>query len=131
MQTLQLHNHTIVHQIELKKYRKGWIGHKSKLVHLRDDIACGFELCPEHSKQKSIFTQDTLSNDTIYFIDTYTLINNTDILYNCDQLENLIILQSSIEKLKTYNPTTKVHESMSKKHHNLNINKYNAFKSFV
>ena len=83
MQTLQLHNHTIVHQIELKKYRKGWIGNKSKLVHLRDDIPCAFELCPEHAKQKSVFPQDSLSPDTIYFIDTYTLINNTDIIYNC------------------------------------------------
>ncbi len=96
MQTLQLHNHTIVHQIELKKYRKGWIGHKSKLVHLRDDIPCGFDLCPEHCRDKSIFRQDSLSSDTIFFIDTHTLIHNTDIIYNCEQLQNMIILQSSI-----------------------------------
>jgi hypothetical protein len=61
MDIFQLHNHLVVTQIEAKKTRKGWIGNKSKLIHLREDIPCGFSLCQEHHQSKSIFSHDSLS----------------------------------------------------------------------
>lgn len=33
-------------------------------------------------------------------IDSDTLIEQTDIIYNCNEMKNIVILQSSIEKLK-------------------------------
>jgi hypothetical protein len=73
----------VLRQSELKKTRKGWIGNKIKEVHLRDDVPCGFELCSEHASAR-VFPQDLFAQEEFYLIDTYTLIHQTDIIYNCD-----------------------------------------------
>ena len=62
-------------------------------------------------------------------MDTHALINQTDIIYNCTELKNILILQSSIEKLKNYNPNAASDRPQKKS--NTNISKYNAFKTFV
>lgn len=95
----------VLRQCELKKTRKGWIGNKIKELHLRDDVPCGFELCSEHASAR-VFPQDLFAQEEFFLIDTYTLIHQTDIIYNCDEIKNIIILQSSIEKLRAYNPVS-------------------------
>jgi len=37
-----------------------------------------------------------MSHDEFYFIDTYTLLHQTDIIYNSVDISNFIVLQSSI-----------------------------------
>lgn len=64
-----------------------------------------------------------------YFLDTHVLIHQTDIIYNCPQIKNIIVLQSSAEKLRNYNPNATSGRPQRKT--NTNISKYNAFKSFV
>ena len=94
-----------------RKTRKGWLGNKVSQIHLRQDIPCGFECCPHHGTHNPVFHHDPSSEDTIYFLDTTTLIQQTDILYNCTEMRNVIILQSSIEKLKKKYPLFLVQES--------------------
>ena len=55
-------------KIENKKTRKGWLGKKIKQVHLRDDISCGFDICPEHGNGYTVFNHDYLCEDNLYFI---------------------------------------------------------------
>ena len=44
------------------------------------------------------------------------------------ELKNIIVLQSSVEKLRNYNPNS---SDRPQKRSNNNLEKYNAFKSFV
>ena len=39
---------------------------------------------------------DAESQEEIFVVDTYTLIHQTDILYNSEGIKNMIVLQSSI-----------------------------------
>jgi regulation of enolase protein 1 (concanavalin A-like superfamily) len=90
----------LITQRELKKTRKGWLGNKVKQIHLRDDIPCGLEYCQKHANQSVVFTSDSSAESTIFILDTDTLIEQTDIVYNCNEMRNVVFLQSSIEKLK-------------------------------
>ena len=92
----------VLRECELRKTRKGWIGNKIKEVHLREDVPCGFMACTEH--QHSVFGTDPDSQEEFFIVDTHTLIHQTDILYNSEGIRNMIVLQSSIEKLRNYNP---------------------------
>lgn len=83
-----------------RKTRKGWLGNKVAQIHLRHDIPCGFDSCHEHGARNAVFHHDPSSEDTIYFLDTQTLLEQTDILYNCNEMRNVVILQSSIEQLR-------------------------------
>jgi hypothetical protein len=59
---------------EPKKTRKGWLGNKVRQIHLRDDIPCGLEYCQRHANQSVVFTQDTSPDNTIFIVDSDTLI---------------------------------------------------------
>ena len=81
------------------------------------------------------FKLDLLSQESIYIIDTFTLIYQTDIIYNSEDIKYMIILQSSIEKMRNFNPI-KTEKFKQKKYiilrwRNSSLNKYNAFKNFV
>jgi hypothetical protein len=60
MDDSQQWGNSVTRMTEIRKTRKGWIGHKLKEVHLRDDIPCGFELCPSH-KEASTFQEELQS----------------------------------------------------------------------
>lgn len=47
-------------------------------------------------------------------LDTETLLEQTDIVYNCEQMRNIVFLQSDVERLKKKS-----------------LSKFNVFKSFL
>lgn len=78
---------------EPKKTRKGWLGNKVRQVHLRDDVSSGLEKYLESNLDTSMVEE---TPTTIFFVDTSTLIEQTDIIYNCQELRDVVFLQSSI-----------------------------------
>jgi hypothetical protein len=45
----------------------------------------------------------------LFFVDEETLLNQTDILENCQQLSNLVVIQSLVEQLKLKKPAAFTH----------------------
>lgn len=95
----------MIEKVGVRKTKRGWLGNIVKQTYARDDIVCGIEQCPEHSKwgvtaECGPFEVEMDREATIYFVDEETLLNQTDILENCEEIANLVVIQSLVEQLK-------------------------------
>lgn len=72
---------------------------------------CSVASTVQHSKHAETgpFEVEMDSTLDLYFPDEETLLNQTDILENCQELSNLVIIQSLVEQLKLKKPTTFTH----------------------
>ena len=61
-------------------------------------------------------------------MDTHTLVHQTDIIYNCPEISNLIVLQSTITAFRNHSP---VSNSSKTQQRGQALSKYNVFRDWV
>ena len=91
----------------------GWVSSSSKPTHATIFTVAFYSVpstvLPPIISETGPFEIDMDATLDLYFPDEETLLNQTDILENCQELGNLVIIQSLVEQLKLKKPAAFTH----------------------